>query len=184
MSLASYLLLAPRPEAIALEVEEECIIDFDNEPRDVRFITTVDELVATAAGGSLTGLLGVGIGEVVLPQLVRGCCMPLPVAAGTSVAIVVTTAAVLGCVHLHSFSPLIMLHCGRSSSWQHRQSRRVQLRGRPMSTRTVVSAGKGGTLVGAGDYLLEEKSGGTRIINNNNDATTIIMSGHSPKNST
>ena len=108
MSLASYLLLAPRPEAIALEVEEECIIDFDNEPRDVRFITTVDELVATVAEGSLTGLLGVGIGEVVLPQLVRGCCMPLPVSAGTSVAIVITTAAVLGCVHLHSFSPLII----------------------------------------------------------------------------
>lgn len=50
------------------------------------------KFVATAAGGSLTGLLGVGIGEVILPQLVRGCCMPLPIAAGTSVAIVVTTA--------------------------------------------------------------------------------------------
>ena len=107
IGLASYLLLAPRPEEIALDVEEECVIDFDNKPRDVRFITTADgtefsdlsprsgskrKLVATAAGGSLTGLLGVGIGEVILPQLVRGCCMPLPVAAGTSVAIVVTTA--------------------------------------------------------------------------------------------
>merc|ERR1719148_488951 len=49
-------------------------------------------VLATSVGGSLTGLLGVGIGEVVLPQLVRGCCMPLPVAAGTSVAIVVATA--------------------------------------------------------------------------------------------
>jgi uncharacterized protein len=107
ISLASYLLLAPRPKEIAIEAEEECIIDFDNEPRDVRFITTADgtefsylsprsgskrKLVATSAGGALTGLLGVGIGEVILPQLVRGCCMPLPVAAGTSVAIVVTTA--------------------------------------------------------------------------------------------
>lgn len=47
---------------------------------------------ATVSGASLTGLLGVGMGEVVLPQLVRGACMPLPVAAGTSVAIVVVTA--------------------------------------------------------------------------------------------
>lgn len=47
---------------------------------------------ATLAGSTLTGLLGVGVGEVILPQLVRGRCMPLPVAAGTSVAVVVTTA--------------------------------------------------------------------------------------------
>jgi uncharacterized membrane protein YfcA len=47
---------------------------------------------ATFGGSGLTGLLGVGVGEVVLPQLVRGCCMPLPVAAGTSVAVVVMTA--------------------------------------------------------------------------------------------
>ncbi|KAL7534269.1 hypothetical protein ACHAXR_008962 [Thalassiosira sp. AJA248-18] len=107
MSLATYLLLAPRPEELALEAEEGCSIDFENKPRDVRYITTADgtefsylsprsgskrKFFATAAGGSLTGLLGVGIGEVILPQLVRGCCMPLPVAAGTSVAIVVTTA--------------------------------------------------------------------------------------------
>ena len=31
--------------------------------------------------------------QVVLPQLVKGCCMPLPLAAGTSVATVVITAA-------------------------------------------------------------------------------------------
>lgn len=108
LSLASYLLLAPRPAEIAKLAEEGCEIEFDDtNPRDVRSITTADgiefsylaprsgskrKFVATAAGGSLTGLLGVGIGEVILPQLVRGCCMPLPIAAGTSVAIVVTTA--------------------------------------------------------------------------------------------
>lgn len=48
--------------------------------------------VATGSGALLTGLLGVGIGEVVLPQLIRLRCMPLPVAAGTSVAVVVVTA--------------------------------------------------------------------------------------------
>ena len=47
---------------------------------------------ATGSGAFLTGLLGVGVGEVVLPQLVRGCCMPLPLAAGTSVATVLAAA--------------------------------------------------------------------------------------------
>ena len=35
-----------------------------------------------------TGLLGVGVGEVVLPQLVRSCCMPLPLAAELLVLLV------------------------------------------------------------------------------------------------
>jgi hypothetical protein len=46
---------------------------------------------ATAGGAFLTGLLGVGVGEVVLPQLSRD--RPLPRAAGTSVAVVAGTAA-------------------------------------------------------------------------------------------
>jgi len=46
---------------------------------------------ATAGGAFLTGLLGVGVGEVVLPQLSRD--RPLPQAAGTSVAVVAGTAA-------------------------------------------------------------------------------------------
>mmetsp|Transcript_19652 Transcript_19652/g.67705 ORF Transcript_19652/g.67705 Transcript_19652/m.67705 type:complete len:290 (-) Transcript_19652:1856-2725(-) len=48
--------------------------------------------LATVGGGLVTGLLGVGIGECVQPQLVRQCRMPFPVAAGTSVAVVVATA--------------------------------------------------------------------------------------------
>jgi uncharacterized membrane protein YfcA len=107
LGLAGYLLLAPRPEELALESENgECSIE-GLEGRDVRETTAADGtefsylsrprgspsgIVATWVGGGLTGLLGVGIGEVILPQLVRGCCMPLPIAAGTSVAIVVTTA--------------------------------------------------------------------------------------------
>jgi uncharacterized membrane protein YfcA len=46
---------------------------------------------ATAGGAFLTGLLGVGVGEVVLPQISRD--RPLPQAAGTSVAVVAGTAA-------------------------------------------------------------------------------------------
>ena len=105
LALASYLLLSPRPDEIA---DEDCeVLGADGEQRELRSKIAADGtkfsylapergskrgLATTSAGGSLTGLLGVGIGEVMLPQLVRGCCMPLPVAAGTSVAIVVTTA--------------------------------------------------------------------------------------------
>mmetsp|Transcript_26165 Transcript_26165/g.39602 ORF Transcript_26165/g.39602 Transcript_26165/m.39602 type:complete len:380 (+) Transcript_26165:178-1317(+) len=110
LGLSCYLLLAPRPEEVAkAAADEECEVDMiEKKGRAVRYKVAADGtefsylsppsggsksgIMATSAGGSLTGLLGVGIGEVVLPQLVRGCCMPLPVAAGTSVAIVVTTA--------------------------------------------------------------------------------------------
>ena len=51
------------------------------------YLTDALVSITTDVGGFLTGLLGVGIGETVLPQLVRGCCMPVPLAAGTSVAV-------------------------------------------------------------------------------------------------
>lgn len=53
----------------------------------------------------MTGMLGVGIGEVVIPQLVKKNGVPLPVAAGTSVLVVflnaVGKAIVLGGIHGH-----------------------------------------------------------------------------------
>lgn len=51
-------------------------------------------VAATATGGVLTGLLSVGIGESVIPQLTRRRTgrLPLPVAAGTSVSVVITVA--------------------------------------------------------------------------------------------
>ncbi|MEE2746471.1 MAG: sulfite exporter TauE/SafE family protein [Pseudomonadota bacterium] len=48
---------------------------------------------ATGLGGFLTGLLGVGIGEVVMPQLVKHNQVPIPVAAATSVFIVIIVVA-------------------------------------------------------------------------------------------
>lgn len=45
----------------------------------------------TGAGAFLTGLLGVGIGEVIVPQLVKLNHVPLPVAAATSVFAVIVT---------------------------------------------------------------------------------------------
>ena len=47
----------------------------------------------TGLGSFLTGLLGVGVGEVILPQLVKRNRVPLAVAAATSVLIVVMTIA-------------------------------------------------------------------------------------------
>ena len=52
-------------------------------------------VVAVALGGALTGVLSVGIGESVVPQLTRRGGrgrMPLPVAAATSVSVVIVVA--------------------------------------------------------------------------------------------
>ena len=49
--------------------------------------------LATGTGGFLTGLLGVGIGECVMPQLAKRNGVPLPVAAATSVFIVIVVVA-------------------------------------------------------------------------------------------
>lgn len=47
----------------------------------------------TSVGSFLTGLLGVGVGEVIMPQLVKRNRVPVPVAAATSVFIVIVTIA-------------------------------------------------------------------------------------------
>lgn len=132
LGLAAFLTFSPRPDEIeAAAAEGECDIPelderelqgkpgAEKELLGLRTTTGADgteytylaprrgsakSLGATATGASLTGLLGVGIGEVVLPQLVRGCCMPLPVAAGTSVAIVVLTALCAACVQFLSLA--------------------------------------------------------------------------------
>jgi uncharacterized protein len=44
----------------------------------------------TGIGGFITGMMSVGIGEVLMPQLVRSCKIPVPVAAATSVVIIIT----------------------------------------------------------------------------------------------
>ena len=84
LCLASYLLLAP-PDALGKVSEADCALD----ESVLRSKTTADGLeltfrapprgsgasaAVTGVGSFLTGLLGVGVGEVVLPQLVRSCC--------------------------------------------------------------------------------------------------------------
>lgn len=106
LGLAGYLILSPPAESLEALAAEECDVGdeelqvIEQEAADGRVFMyrgaakgSLSSVGATGTGAFLTGLLGVGVGEVVLPQLVRGCCMPLPLAAGTSVATVVITAA-------------------------------------------------------------------------------------------
>ncbi len=53
----------------------------------------VSVAATTSVGSFLTGLLGVGVGEVIMPQLVKRDHVPVPVAAATSVFIVIVTIA-------------------------------------------------------------------------------------------
>jgi uncharacterized membrane protein YfcA len=119
LSLATYLIVTPPAktiEEIALESEECEIPDSFSEmrqtqARDGTVYTyfpprkgSLKSAGATASGGILTGLIGVGIGEVILPQLLKKCCMPLPIAAGTSVAIVIVTAVTAAVIQFVSLA--------------------------------------------------------------------------------
>jgi uncharacterized membrane protein YfcA len=116
ISLCLYLTFSEKPE----ELPDDCPVP-DDDDGDIRVKETSDGTVytylkpdpptsswntiaATVSGASLTGLLGVGIGEVILPQLVRIACVPLPVAAGTSVAVVVLTALTAAAVQFFSLA--------------------------------------------------------------------------------
>jgi hypothetical protein len=119
LTLCAFLLFSEKPVALS----EECDFSTQEDPI-IRTKTAVDGTVftylepdkltwktigATTAGASLTGLLGVGIGEVILPQLVRISCMPLPVAAGTSVAVVVLTALTAATVQFSVLANELMI---------------------------------------------------------------------------
>ena len=57
-------------------------------------------LFPTSLGGFLTGLLSVGIGEVVMPQLVKIGKVPVPVAAGASIMVVIITVFSASFTHI------------------------------------------------------------------------------------
>ena len=61
-------------------------------------------VVMTAAGALLTGLLGIGIGETVVPQLLSRHRVPHSVAAGTSVFVVLVTAVVAAGAQVYTLS--------------------------------------------------------------------------------
>lgn len=56
--------------------------------------------LVTATGALLTGLLSVGIGEVTMPQLAKRNRVPIPVAAATSVLVVIITVALTSFTHI------------------------------------------------------------------------------------
>ncbi|QLH07463.1 hypothetical protein C5F50_10570 [Nitrosopumilus ureiphilus] len=56
----------------------------------------------TGIGGFITGLMSVGIGEIVTPQLVKQCKMPVSVAAATSVFVIILTVAAASGTHIYS----------------------------------------------------------------------------------
>ncbi len=56
--------------------------------------------LVTATGALLTGLLSVGIGEVTMPQLAKRNRVPIPVAAATSVLVVIVTVALTSFTHV------------------------------------------------------------------------------------
>lgn len=122
--LSLFLAFSPTDAGLASVAEQECRIDDEgadsnSETSMARSLIAADGRVfqylkppqssptstaITAFGGFLTGLLGVGVGEVVLPQLVRKCCMPMPIASGTSVAVVLVTAAAAAVVQFGSLA--------------------------------------------------------------------------------
>lgn len=54
----------------------------------------------TGIGGFITGLMSVGIGEIVTPQLVKSCKMPVSVAAATSVLVIILTVVAASGTHI------------------------------------------------------------------------------------
>lgn len=56
----------------------------------------------TIVGGFITGLMSVGIGEIVTPQLVKSCKMPVSVAAATSIFVIIITVAAASGTHIYS----------------------------------------------------------------------------------
>lgn len=86
---------------------------------DIDLLNSKSLYATTVFGSVLTGMLGVGIGEVVLPQLVRRKLMPLPVAAGTSVYVVVVTALTAAVVQFLSLAHETLVAGDISASGVH-----------------------------------------------------------------
>jgi len=54
----------------------------------------------TGIGGFITGLMSVGIGEIVTPQLVKQCKIPVSVAAATAVFVIILSVAAASGTHI------------------------------------------------------------------------------------
>ena len=73
---------------------------FDSSGKEYRYTPYRVQKKVTGLGGFLSGLLSTGIGEVVMPQLIKHGRLPMPVAAATSVLIVIVTVISASATHL------------------------------------------------------------------------------------
>ena len=103
MAMLGTYLAAPRDEGSACETEdvdattEECLTLTDDDGETYAYRAPAMDAGGDCRHGdgrSATGLLSVGIGESVMPQLTRrgDARIPLAVAAGTSVSVVIVVA--------------------------------------------------------------------------------------------
>lgn len=112
--LAFFLLRKPKPKEMLETTNKALSGEFEHLGHE-RKITTKEGKVykyhlchrdkgsyVTGIGGFITGLMSVGIGEVLMPQLVRHCKIPVPVAAATSVLVVIVTVMSASFTHISS----------------------------------------------------------------------------------
>ena len=78
--------------------ESREIISKDNHTYQYRLFSA--RAIPTGIGGFLSGLLSTGIGEVVMPQLVKQGRIPVPIAAATSVLVVILTVISASFTHI------------------------------------------------------------------------------------
>lgn len=84
------------------EIEARRTTDRDGKVYAYEFHRPRKGSVALGLGGFLTGLLSVGIGEVVMPLLIRRYRFPVPVAAATSILVVIVTVMSASFTHISS----------------------------------------------------------------------------------
>lgn len=86
------------------EGKEDFVLMLDSDNKEYTFsrqgLVSTSTILSTIVGASLTGVLGVGIGEVVLPQLLRKA-YPVAIAAASSTMIVTCTALSSAVIQLH-----------------------------------------------------------------------------------
>lgn len=82
------------------KIEQRQTIDREGKVYTYEFHTPKKGTVPLGLGGFLTGLLSVGIGEVVMPLLIRRYRIPIPVAAATSIPVVIVTVMSASFTHI------------------------------------------------------------------------------------
>ncbi|NQU62070.1 MAG: sulfite exporter TauE/SafE family protein [Rhodospirillales bacterium] len=82
------------------KTENRQTTDHQGQVYEYKFHAPKKGAAALGLGGFLTGLLSVGIGEVVMPLLIRRYRIPVPVAAATSILVVIITVMSASFTHI------------------------------------------------------------------------------------